>query len=169
MKHCSKTSIYWPCRTFRQRALLLMVVGWLSVIGGMAQGRAPADSLSHKGVEGYLRTLLQPIREGLKSGNSVVEVIHLGDSHTQSGYLTQVIRERLQAKYGDAGRGWLTPYKMARTNQLRLQHHFDGEKLEVGEDQLCQSRTSRRSGRGRPHSDTEVRTDVSCLGAFRDF
>lgn len=117
MKHCSKTSIYWPCRTFRQRALLLMVVGWLSVIGGMAQGRAPADSLSHKGVEGYLRALLQPIREGLKSGNSVVEVIHLGDSHTQSGYLTQVIRERLQAKYGDAGRGWLTPYKMARTNQ----------------------------------------------------
>lgn len=117
MKHCSKRNKNIPTRAFRRCALLLMVVGYMSVVGMIAQGRTPADTVARKGGQSPLRALLQPIRESLNSANSVVEVIHLGDSHTQSGYLTQVIRERLQAKYGDAGRGWLTPYKMARTNQ----------------------------------------------------
>lgn len=117
MKHCNKTNKYIPSRTFRRYALLQIVMGCLSVIGAVAQGRTPVDTLSRTESQSYLRILLQPIRTSLSSANSVVEVIHLGDSHTQSGYMTQVIRERLQAKYGDAGRGWLTPYKMARTNQ----------------------------------------------------
>ena len=117
MKHYSKTNRNISFCSCRRYALLLIVVGHLSAIGAVAQGRAPADALFPKGTQSHLRILLQPIRASLNSANSVVEVIHLGDSHTQSGYMTQVIRERLQAKYGDAGRGWLTPYKMARTNQ----------------------------------------------------
>lgn len=82
-----------------------------------------------------LALALAPVRERLAEDGGTIDIVHLGDSHIQSGYLTQVIRERLQAKYGDAGRGWLTPYKMARTNQptdysiYSSSKHWQNEKM----------------------------------------
>jgi lysophospholipase L1-like esterase len=38
-----------------------------------------------------------------------VRIIQLGDSHTAGDYLTGRLRQQLQAKYGNAGIGWLTP------------------------------------------------------------
>jgi lysophospholipase L1-like esterase len=35
--------------------------------------------------------------------------LHIGDSHTAGDYLTGELRRRLQARYGDAGIGWITP------------------------------------------------------------
>ncbi|MBE9608442.1 GDSL-type esterase/lipase family protein [Chitinilyticum piscinae] len=47
----------------------------------------------------------------LESGNGsdTVRILQLGDSHTAGEYFTHAIRERLQARFGDAGYGWLTP------------------------------------------------------------
>ncbi len=41
-----------------------------------------------------------------KEGRATVRILHLGDSHVASDYITQTIRARLQAEYGDAGRGF---------------------------------------------------------------
>lgn len=38
-----------------------------------------------------------------------LRIIQLGDSHTAGDYLTGYLRRQLQAKYGNAGVGWVTP------------------------------------------------------------
>ncbi len=40
-----------------------------------------------------------------------VDILHLGDSHIASDGLTRMLRRKLQARFGDAGRGWMTPPK----------------------------------------------------------
>lgn len=44
-------------------------------------------------------------------------ILHLGDSHLQADIATGTVRELLQYDYGNAGRGLVTPLKMAGTNQ----------------------------------------------------
>lgn len=51
--------------------------------------------------------------------NRRVNVVHIGDSHLQADVATAVVRKHLQADYGDAGRGLVTPLKMAGTNEPR--------------------------------------------------
>jgi len=48
-----------------------------------------------------------------------VPIIHFGDSHTQGGYMTEVTRRSLQRKFGNAGRGFVTPLKLSRSNEPR--------------------------------------------------
>lgn len=45
-----------------------------------------------------------------------VNIIHLGDSHIQADALTAVLRDGMQAYFGDAGRGMVFPYQVAGTN-----------------------------------------------------
>ncbi len=51
--------------------------------------------------------------------SSKVNIVHIGDSHLQADFATSVVRRRLQKEYGDAGRGLITPLKMAGTNEPR--------------------------------------------------
>lgn len=46
-----------------------------------------------------------------------IPIVHIGDSHLQTGVLTAVLRERLQMQFGNAGRGLVFPYKVAKTNE----------------------------------------------------
>ena len=48
-----------------------------------------------------------------------VPIIHFGDSHTQGGYITEVTRRNLQRRFGNAGRGFVTPLKLSRSNEPR--------------------------------------------------
>lgn len=69
---------------------------------------SPKDTNMHKFL-GELRSL--------RSGkDTVINIVHLGDSHLQAGYLTGKAMRLLQSTFGNAGRGWLTPYRLARTN-----------------------------------------------------
>ncbi|MEI7897581.1 MAG: GDSL-type esterase/lipase family protein [bacterium] len=43
-------------------------------------------------------------------------VVHIGDSHVQPGIMTQALREWLQATFGNAGRGMMFPYRVAKSN-----------------------------------------------------
>lgn len=51
-----------------------------------------------------------PLRE-------VVSILQLGDSHVQGGFYPRQLRTRLQYRFGNAGRGLLTPYRLMKTNQ----------------------------------------------------
>ena len=46
-----------------------------------------------------------------------LSVLHIGDSHIQGGMLSEALRQTLQSKYGNGGRGLIVPLKMAGTNQ----------------------------------------------------
>lgn len=52
---------------------------------------------------------------GCDSGR--VTVVHLGDSHIQADGATEVTRRNLQARYGNGGRGFVAPLKIAGTNE----------------------------------------------------
>jgi lysophospholipase L1-like esterase len=56
---------------------------------------------------------LDRIRNG--SGEQAV-VVHIGDSHVQPGVFSQPLREWLQLSFGDAGRGMMFPYRLAKSN-----------------------------------------------------
>lgn len=46
-----------------------------------------------------------------------LSVLHIGDSHIQGGMLSEALRQTLQSKYGNGGRGLIAPLKLAGTNQ----------------------------------------------------
>lgn len=49
--------------------------------------------------------------------NIVVHITHIGDSHLQADILTGKAREQLQLNFGNAGRGFIVPYKVGRSNE----------------------------------------------------
>lgn len=51
------------------------------------------------------------------SGDTVVPIVHIGDSHIQAEGSTTRTRSLLQARYGSAGRGLVIPFKLAGTNE----------------------------------------------------
>jgi len=57
---------------------------------------------------------LQAIEEG---ANQTISIVHIGDSHIQADMLTGNVRTNLQKKFGNAGRGLVFPFKVARTNE----------------------------------------------------
>ena len=48
--------------------------------------------------------------------SGTVNIVHIGDSHIQADLLTGTIRKGLQDKFGNAGRGLVFPYQLARSN-----------------------------------------------------
>lgn len=54
----------------------------------------------------------------LEHGNFIrINIVHIGDSHLQADYFPGMVRQQLQLKYGNAGRGLIAPYKVAKTNE----------------------------------------------------
>ncbi len=45
-----------------------------------------------------------------------VRIVWIGDSHTQADLMTSVIRHAIQLKFGNAGRGLIFPYQVAKTS-----------------------------------------------------
>lgn len=67
----------------------------------------------NKQLEPVFRTL-----SALKSGkDTVLTILHLGDSHIQAGYYSGQTMRLLQQEFGNAGRGWVAPFKLTRTNE----------------------------------------------------
>ena len=48
---------------------------------------------------------------------NIVSIVHLGDSHVQAGFFTEAMRIPMQMKWGNAGRGLITPLKITKTNE----------------------------------------------------
>ena len=52
-----------------------------------------------------------------KTDKTTTSFFHFGDSHLQADYITHTIRTSLQKKFGNAGRGLISPLKIAKTNE----------------------------------------------------
>lgn len=56
--------------------------------------------------------------EALRQGkDTVISVVHLGDSHIQCGFLTGKVMRLFHRDFGNAGRGLIVPLKLNRTNE----------------------------------------------------
>lgn len=53
----------------------------------------------------------------IKKQKKQVNILHIGDSHIQADFLTNTIRQFFQTDFGNAGRGFVFPGRMARTNE----------------------------------------------------
>jgi LysM repeat protein/lysophospholipase L1-like esterase len=45
-----------------------------------------------------------------------IRIIHIGDSHLQADVYSGVVRNRLQSVFGNAGRGFVFPYRLVKSN-----------------------------------------------------
>ncbi len=63
---------------------------------------------------------LEPFFDKLKKlkneHNTIVTILHVGDSHIQADFLTGRMRKLFQEEFGNAGRGLVFPYRVAKTN-----------------------------------------------------
>ncbi|MCC6838138.1 MAG: hypothetical protein IT234_06345, partial [Bacteroidia bacterium] len=46
-----------------------------------------------------------------------VNIAHIGDSHIQADHFSGSIRQKMQRKFGNAGRGLIFPYRVAKSNE----------------------------------------------------
>ncbi|MCW3083074.1 MAG: hypothetical protein JWP12_440 [Bacteroidetes bacterium] len=52
-----------------------------------------------------------------KTKQGRVNIAHIGDSHIQADILSGSIRQKLQLRFGNAGRGLIFPYRVAKSNE----------------------------------------------------
>lgn len=62
------------------------------------------------------RELARDIKDAADLGRHV-DIVHIGDSHIQAEMGTSQLRKHLQQQYGNAGRGLITAFRLAATNQ----------------------------------------------------
>lgn len=63
-----------------------------------------------------LEELFKKLDSLLYKNEGRVNVVHIGDSHIQADYFSGQVRTRLQNTFGNAGRGFVFPYQVARSN-----------------------------------------------------
>lgn len=79
---------------------------------------AEVDSFSEDRIYNakVLTRFFEKLKENEDYNNQKINVVHIGDSHIQSDLMTNEIRKNLQRKFGNAGRGLVFPYQLAKTN-----------------------------------------------------
>ena len=75
------------------------------------------DSLDHLQNDTALNSFFEKLNELQNGKRKTVTVVQIGDSHIQADFFSGVMREKLQRKFGNAGRGLIFPYRVAKTNE----------------------------------------------------
>jgi LysM repeat protein len=63
-----------------------------------------------------LNSFLAKLEQLQKQKSGKVNIVHIGDSHIQADFMTSKTRKKLQAVFGNGGRGFVFPYNLAKTN-----------------------------------------------------
>lgn len=63
-----------------------------------------------------LDSFYQKLYELKLKDSGAVSIVHIGDSHIQADFLSAVVRDGLQEFFGNAGRGLVFPYQLAKSN-----------------------------------------------------
>lgn len=96
------------------------------------QGVADAQTVKIPAIQNNYRVQLNTVLNRISCGDintfcsklvtlkvmdsGTVSIVHIGDSHIQAGYLTREVRLVLQQLFGNAGRGLVFPYQLAKSN-----------------------------------------------------
>ncbi|WP_047258354.1 SGNH/GDSL hydrolase family protein [Chromobacterium subtsugae] len=93
------------------------IAGWL--LAGALAGQAQAAPVQDFGESNLSRLAARLSLQA--DAQQPVRIIQFGDSHTAADYLSGELRARLQARFGDAGIGWLPPLNVpGQRNALGL-------------------------------------------------
>ncbi len=68
------------------------------------------------GTDKFLYSFFNHLDHFLKTRMGKINIVHIGDSHIQADYLTNETRVLFQQTFGNGGRGFLFPFRMANTN-----------------------------------------------------
>lgn len=71
------------------------------------------------GTDHHLYNFFKKLNAYTAKPEGKISVVHIGDSHIQADYLSEVTRTHLQYTFGNGGRGYVFPFRMARTNGPR--------------------------------------------------
>lgn len=69
-----------------------------------------------KGTDKYLFSFFNRLDHYIKYRTGKINIVHIGDSHIQADYLTAEARTMFQETFGNGGRGFIFPFKVANTN-----------------------------------------------------
>src|SRR5436190_7907354 len=106
----------------------LILVFLLSFLGWKAQAQevdtvaVEADTvaivLPENGIQNpkAIVSFLKKLKDLEKTHSGKINIVHIGDSHIQADMMTGKTRKNLQAVFGNAGRGLVFPFSLARTN-----------------------------------------------------
>lgn len=64
-----------------------------------------------------LEHVIEELEVLLQGKDTVVKILHIGDSHIQAGFYSGQAMRMLQETFGNAGRGWIAPFKLANDNE----------------------------------------------------
>lgn len=67
--------------------------------------------------EAHLDLFFEKLYQLKTKGEGQVNIVHIGDSHVQADFLTDVVRKNLQREFGNSGRGLIVPGRVAGTNE----------------------------------------------------
>ncbi len=63
-----------------------------------------------------LSKLAEKLKKTASPWKQIVRIVHIGDSHIQADLMTRALRKGFQERYGNAGRGIVFPFQLAKTN-----------------------------------------------------
>ncbi|HYX90074.1 MAG TPA: hypothetical protein VE782_00825, partial [Myxococcaceae bacterium] len=78
---------------------------------------APDGTCLRRALDDFFERL-EPLRRG--DGMQPVRIVHLGDSQIASDYITDLVRRRLEFRYGSAGQGFLFVDRPTRSSGRRV-------------------------------------------------
>lgn len=61
--------------------------------------------------------LLKILEDSSEHSQPIVSILHIGDSHVQAGFFTAALRKSMQERWGNAGRGLITPLRITHSNE----------------------------------------------------
>ena len=63
-------------------------------------------------------SVIYDMLDSLRMGkDTILTIVHLGDSHLQAGYNSGRIMRLMHKDFGNAGRGWISPLKLTKSNE----------------------------------------------------
>ena len=64
-----------------------------------------------------MSAFINELNDLINGKDTVINIVHLGDSHIQAGFLSGRTMRLMQNSFGNAGRGWIAPFKLSKTNE----------------------------------------------------
>jgi len=75
------------------------------------------DSSHVRNDEIALHLFYEKLSQLQKTKEGKLNIVHIGDSHIQADFFSGELRQHFQREFGNAGRGLIFPYRVAKTNE----------------------------------------------------
>ena len=117
-----RSDIVW--RVLLRFKARMAFAGGVSLAFGMGGHAAGLENFGEPNIQ---RVWVQLANLERGTHTETVRILQLGDSHTAGEYFSHVLRTRLQARFGNAGYGWLTPGYVSNQRSAQVSQRMLGQ------------------------------------------